>query len=121
MSEVMQHKTSDTPIVSLTSAAITHILAYLHKNKGSRGVRFTIKKTGCSGYSYVVEYITSQNEGDVVQYIADDYLLCIDKESLPYLRGMQVDYVKHGLNSKFIFNNPNQTGQCGCGESFTVS
>ena len=52
--------------------------------------------------------------------LADDHLVCIDKSSYPYLKGMHVDYVKQGLNYKFIFNNPNQTGQCGCGESFTV-
>jgi iron-sulfur cluster assembly protein len=46
--------------------------------------------------------------------------VCIDKASFPYLNGIALDYVKQGLNQKFVFNNPNQTGQCGCGESFTV-
>jgi iron-sulfur cluster assembly accessory protein len=121
MSEVMQHKVSESTVVTLSQAAIDHILLYLSKNKENRGVRFTLKKSGCSGYTYIVEYITDKTDMDLVQSLSDDYILCVDKESLPYLKGMHVDYVKHGLNSKFVFNNPNQTGQCGCGESFTIS
>ena len=59
-------------------------------------------------------------EQDIVSPLTEDCLICIDKASYPYLKGIQIDYVKQGLNQKFVFNNPNQTGQCGCGESFTV-
>lgn len=81
----------------------------------------SVKKTGCSGLSYVVDYVKEPSEGDMIASLSKDYLVCVDKTSYPFLKNMQVDYVKQGLNYKFIFNNPNQTGQCGCGESFTVS
>ena len=60
------------------------------------------------------------SEGDLILPLTEDYVVCIDKSSYPFLKKMNVDYVKQGLNYKFVFNNPNQTGQCGCGESFTV-
>lgn len=120
MSEVMQH-TSDTGFgVKLSEAALRHVLSYLGKQKDSKGIRFSVKKTGCSGLSYVVDYVLAPQQHDIVQPLSDDYQLYIDKASYPYLKGMSIDYVKQGLNQKFVFNNPNQKGQCGCGESFTV-
>lgn len=119
MSEVMQHVTSK-PEISFSESATKHLISYLAKNPEQLGVRLSVKKTGCSGMSYVVDYVKEPAEGDMVMPLSGDYLVCIDKSSYPYLKDMQVDYVKQGLNFKFIFNNPNQTGQCGCGESFTV-
>ncbi|MBA3537946.1 MAG: iron-sulfur cluster assembly accessory protein [Tatlockia sp.] len=121
MSEVMQHTSNTNFGLSLSEAAINHILSYLAKQQESIGIRFSVKKTGCSGLSYVVDFVSVPNDNDIRQKLNDSYQLYIDKASYPYLKGMNVDYVKQGLNSKFVFNNPNQTGQCGCGESFTVS
>lgn len=120
MSEVIQHVSSQAPAVTFSEAAIRHVLSYLAKQSNCNGIRLSVKKTGCSGLSYVVDYVDAPLAEDIVLSLTDDYLVCIDKGSYPYLKGMNVDYVKHGLNYKFIFNNPNQTGQCGCGESFTV-
>ena len=120
MSEVIQYASSVDPAVTFTETATQHVLAYLAKQNNSRGIRLSVKKTGCSGFSYVVDYVESPLADDVVLPLALDYLVCIDKSSYPYLKGMNIDYVKQGLNQKFVFNNPNQTGQCGCGESFTV-
>ncbi len=121
MTEVMHHK-SDTKVdLNLSEAAMNHVLAYLDKQEDCIGIRFSVKKTGCSGLSYVVDYVNVANDKDIAQKLSPKYQLYIDKGSYPFLKGMQVDYVKQGLNSKFVFNNPNQTGQCGCGESFTVS
>ncbi|GGI79711.1 HesB/IscA family protein [Legionella impletisoli] len=118
MSVVKQYTQNAQPGVELTSAAMQHIVTYLEK-QNSKGLRLSVKKTGCSGLSYVVDYVNEPKEEDVV-FHRPEFILCIDKKSYPYLKGMQIDYVKQGLNYKFIFNNPNQTGQCGCGESFTV-
>ncbi|MCP0914312.1 MULTISPECIES: HesB/IscA family protein [Legionella] len=115
---VMQVSKSETQ-VKLTDAACKHVLAYLQK-QGSHGIRLSVKKTGCSGLSYVVDYVEKAAAGDVIMPLNEHYILCIEKTSYPYLKGMEIDYVKQGLNYKFVFNNPNQTGQCGCGESFTV-
>ncbi|ARG97917.1 HesB/IscA family protein [Legionella micdadei] len=120
MSEVMHHTSGTGFGVSLSESAIRHIVAYLEKQKDSKGVRFSVKKTGCSGMSYVVDYVVAPKDNDIVHELTGGYQLYIDKASYPYLKGMRVDYVKQGLNHKFIFDNPNQTGQCGCGESFTV-
>jgi iron-sulfur cluster assembly protein len=120
MSVVMQHASSATPNISFSESAVKHLSSYLAKNAEHRGVRLSVKKTGCSGLSYVVDYVIAPMEGDLVFPLSSEYLVCIDKSSYPFLKDMQVDYVKQGLNYKFIFNNPNQTGQCGCGESFTV-
>ena len=120
MSEVIQHTSSINPEISISESALKHLISYLGKNPEHMGVRLSVKKTGCSGLSYVVDYIQSPLEGDIVLPLTGDFLLCVDKLSYPFLKNMHVDYVKQGLNYKFVFNNPNQTGQCGCGESFTV-
>lgn len=122
MSVVMQHKTVENkPEIEFSEAAVKHLLSYLKKKSEYKGVRLSVKKTGCSGFSYVVDYITDAHEEDLVKPLAEDYIICIDRSSYPFLKNMNVDYVKEGLNNRFVFNNPNQTGQCGCGESFTVS
>jgi len=108
------------PSIRLTETALKHILSYLATIEKAKGIRFSVKKTGCSGLSYVVDYVEEINDLDLVLPLASHYLIYVDKKSYPYLNGMSVDYVKQGLNSKFVFSNPNQTGQCGCGESFTV-
>jgi len=120
MSDVVQHSVNSSIGIGLTDAAKKHLLTYLYQENKYKGVRVSVKKTGCSGLSYVVDYVLDVDENDVVIALDDTYQLFIDKASYPFLKGMNIDYVKQGLNAKFIFNNPNQIGQCGCGESFTV-
>jgi len=122
MSEVSYYTPSkEEPAVRFTEAATSHVLAYLAKKQESKGIRFSVKKTGCSGLSYVIDYIDAPSPDDIVLPLNESYLICLDKKSYPFLRGIEVDYVKQGLNYQFVFSNPNQTGQCGCGESFTVA
>ncbi|STX50694.1 Fe-S cluster assembly protein [Legionella busanensis] len=120
MSGVVNYSGSKSQGVTLTDAAKRHVIAYLDKEPNSQGVRFSVKKTGCSGLSYVVDYVIHPQENDIVLPLDGHYQIWIDKASYPFLKGMNIDYIKQGLNYKFIFDNPNQTGQCGCGESFTV-
>jgi iron-sulfur cluster assembly protein len=120
MSVVIQHAEELSPHIRLSESAIKHLLVYLDKNEGNRGVRLSVKKTGCSGLSYVVDYVSEPKDTDLMMPLAQEYALWIDRKSYPFLKDMDVDYVQQGLNFKFVFNNPNQTGQCGCGESFTV-
>lgn len=119
MNEIMQHVSESNPNIKLSEEATRHVLSYLSKHHHI-GIRLAVKKTGCSGLSYVIDYVDEPADKDIVIPLATDYIICIDKSSYPYLKGMDIDYVKQGLNHKFIFKNPNQTGQCGCGESFTV-
>lgn len=120
MSEVVNYVSRSENNIRLTEAATRHLIAYLNKEPNCKGVRFSVKKTGCSGLSYVVDYAMTSQENDIELALNDDYQIWIDKASYPFLKGMKIDYVKQGLNYKFVFDNPNQTGQCGCGESFTV-
>lgn len=120
MSVEMHHAENIIPELSFSESATKHIVSYLQKKPDYKGIRLSVKKTGCSGLSYVVDYVLAPSEGDLVLALTENYLVCIDKASYPFLKKMEVDYIKQGLNHKFVFNNPNQTGQCGCGESFTV-
>ncbi len=119
MSDVIQHDILDIEAVRLTSAARQRVITYL-STRQRQGLRLSVKKTGCSGLSYVLDDVDSPQTNDVLIALEKGFFICIDKTSYPYLRGIELDYVKQGLNQKFVFNNPNQTGQCGCGESFTV-
>lgn len=119
MTGVVQHKIDVIPDISFTESAHNRIVSYL-KSIDLFALRLSIKKTGCSGLSYVIDYVKEPLVEDLVISIEKNYLVCIDKASYPFIRGVEVDYVKQGLNQKFVFNNPNQTGQCGCGESFTI-
>ncbi len=119
MSEVLQHSIDSKPVLSLTTAARQHVITYLTKSQYN-GLRLSVKKTGCSGLSYVLTDVQDPLEDDVKLSIDDRLFVCIEKASYPFLKGLEIDYVKQGLNHKFVFKNPNQTGQCGCGESFTI-
>lgn len=121
MNDVMHHTTEAESVVILSEAAKNHLLAYLEKDKALQGVRFSVKTTGCFGLSYVIENVKSAVTDDIVMPLNDHYNLYIAKKSLPFLKGVTIDYVKDGLTSKLVFTNPNQTGECGCGESFTVN
>lgn len=120
MSEVVQSSSCVMPEVHFTEAAKSRILFYLAE-KNCHVLRVSIKKTGCSGMSYVLDYLDAPVKNDLVIPLQNDFLACIDPASYPFMRGVVVDYVKQGLHYKFVYSNPNQTGQCGCGESFTIS
>ena len=120
MGDVKRHFSNKAEGVILSPAAKAHFLAYLAQQNGSVGLRLSVKKTGCSGLSYVVDAASSIKETDYCFPFTDVFQLLVDKNSYPYLKGVSIDYVKQGLNYKLIFTNPNQSGQCGCGESFTV-
>jgi iron-sulfur cluster assembly protein len=82
-------------------------------------VRLGVRTTGCSGLSYVLEFVDSMETSDQI-FEFDDIKLVIDPKSLLYLDGTELDYVKEGLNEGFEFKNPNVKDECGCGESFHV-
>ncbi len=105
--------------VSLTQPAADRVKTHLEARGKGIGLRVGIKKTGCSGYAYVVNYADDIADSDVV---FEDYgvKVVVDKKSLELIDGTEVDFVKQGLNEAFRFRNPNVTGECGCGESFSV-
>lgn len=105
--------------ISLTASAADRIKSYLDKRGHGVGLRLGVKKTGCSGYAYVVNYADEVLDTDVV-FEQLGVRVLVDKDSLGYIDGTEVDFVKQGLNEAFKFRNPNVKGECGCGESFTV-
>ncbi|EGQ7693850.1 iron-sulfur cluster assembly protein IscA [Vibrio vulnificus] len=105
--------------VTLTDSAANRVRAFLYNRGKGIGLRLGVKTTGCSGMAYVLEFVDELNEEDEV-FEHSGVKVIIDKKSLVYLDGTQLDYVKEGLNEGFEFNNPNAKSECGCGESFNV-
>jgi iron-sulfur cluster assembly protein len=105
--------------VSLTPAAAERVRSFIANRGRGVGLRLGVKKTGCSGYAYVVNYADEVAAGDVV-FEAAGVNVIVDAESLRYVDGTEIDFVKQGLNEAFKFRNPNVSGECGCGESFNV-
>jgi iron-sulfur cluster assembly protein len=105
--------------VSLTESAAERVRSYLSARGQGIGLRVGIKKTGCSGYAYVVNYADVVEDEDVI-FEQHGVKVVVDTKALELIDGTEVDFVKQGLNEAFQFRNPNVTGQCGCGESFSV-
>ena len=105
--------------ISLTASAAERVQKYLRTRGEGIGLRLGITKTGCSGYSYVVNYAENVGQNDVV-FEDRGVKIVVDPDALRLIDGTVVDFVKNGLNEAFSFKNPNVTGECGCGESFNV-
>jgi iron-sulfur cluster assembly protein len=105
--------------ISLTSAAADRVRSFLGRRGHGVGLRLSVKKTGCSGFAYVVNYADEIGAEDVV-FEDRGVKVIVDRASLGFIDGTEVDFVKQGLNEAFRFRNPNVKGECGCGESFTV-
>lgn len=105
--------------ISLTESAATRVLDHLEQRGKGLGLRLGVKKTGCSGFAYVINYADEVGADDVV-FEDRDVKIVVDLDSLPLIDGTQVDFVRQGLNEAFKFRNPNVKGECGCGESFSV-
>lgn len=106
-------------MITLTDSAADRVRTFLASRGAGIGLRLGIKKTGCSGFAYVVNYADEVGEDDVV-FDSDDVKVIVDRQSLELIDGTEVDYVREGLNEAFRFRNPKATGECGCGESFSV-
>lgn len=105
--------------ITLTERAADRVRTFLARRGKGVGLRLGIKKTGCSGYSYIVNYADEVGAGDVV-FDVGDVKVIVDRESLSIIDGTEVDYVREGLNEAFRFRNPQAVGECGCGESFSI-
>ncbi len=105
--------------VSLTPAAAERVRHFLANRGGGVGLRLGVKQTGCSGFAYVVNLADSVADDDVV-FEDRGIKVVVDTESLRYVDGTEIDFVRQGLNEAFRFRNPNARGECGCGESFNV-
>lgn len=105
--------------ITMSESAVQQVKKSLIKRGKGLGIRLSVKTSGCSGLTYVMEFIDSKNATDN-EFRFGDVSLFVDPKSLVYLDGTELDYRREGLNEGFRFNNPNVKAECGCGESFTV-
>lgn len=105
--------------IQLTPSAAARMGDFLARNPTAQGVRFGIKRTGCSGFGYTVD-LAREVTGDDEVFDLHGVKLVVDAKALPFVDGTRIDYARDGLNAGFVFHNPNATAECGCGESFTV-
>ena len=105
--------------VTLTPAAVERVRQYLSQVPGATGLRFGVRKSGCSGWAYVVDVATDAPANDTV-FEQDGVRIYVDPISLAQVDGTQIDLVRQRLGEQFLFRNPNASAECGCGESFTT-
>ena len=108
------------PIIKLSDNAALRIKEIMSNDQAdSLGVRVSVKSGGCAGMSYVMEYAKEVNPND--ELIEDKGVkVFVDSGAVMYLLGTEMDYKTEELSSSFVFNNPNETERCGCGESFKI-
>jgi iron-sulfur cluster assembly protein len=105
--------------ISLTPAAAERVRKFIAARGQGLGLKLGVRKTGCSGFAYVIDYADVAAPRDLV-FEDQGIKVFVDPDSLPLISGTTVDFVKHGLNEAFAFQNPNVKGECGCGESFSI-
>ena len=107
-------------MIKFTETAQAKLQQKINQQKNNMGVKIGIKKSGCSGYAYVMEYKDISELNSLEEYDINGISVYMDPKHKVFLDGMTVDYQKKGLNEMFEFINPNESARCGCGESFTV-
>ena len=107
-------------MITLTDAAVQRVRDMVAKQDNAIGLRIGVTESGCSGYSYALDFAQTVADDDTV-IEQDDVKVVINAASMPILDGIELDFVKQGLNQSFKFNNPNVVSSCGCGESFSTS
>lgn len=108
-------------MITLTELAANKVKEHLTKRGKGLGIRIGVKTTGCSGLAYILEFVDKDiSINDHTIHQSNDITVWIDNKSAPYLNGLQMDWIKKGLNEGFEFINPNEKDRCGCGESFRV-
>lgn len=105
--------------LTMTTAAARQVRKSIEKRGKGQGIRIGVKTSGCSGLSYVMEFVDEPKAEDLI-CAQDDVKIFVDPKSMLYLDGTELDFTREGLNEGFRFNNPNVKDTCGCGESFTV-
>jgi iron-sulfur cluster assembly protein len=108
-------------MITVTEIAANKISANLAKRGKGIGIQIGVRTTGCSGMAYVLEYIDfPPMTRDWFKYESGGAMVYVNGKDLVYMTGMEIDYVRQGLNEGFEFRNPNERDRCGCGESFRV-
>ena len=112
-------------MITVTDTAAKKIKANLARRGSGVGIRVGVRTTGCSGMAYTLEYLDYGSDAvnplhDMIFERDDGVIIVVDHKAMAYLKGMEIDYVRQGLNEGFEFRNPMEKDRCGCGESFRV-
>jgi iron-sulfur cluster assembly protein len=105
--------------ISVTETAREHMIDLLRSNN-KEALLLSVNSKGCGGNSYQLGFVAKDFPGEVVP-LDEDRPLIVEFKSIFYVVGTQIDYTVNGLDSHFVFNNPQETGRCGCGQSFTCN
>lgn len=107
--------------ITISPEAAKAICEKVAAKEGATGLRLEIKSSGCSGYSYQMAYAMDENMAADDKIEADGgAVLYIPKTHSWMLFGMEIGYAQDKMSSGFTFTNPNESGRCGCGESFSI-
>lgn len=106
-------------MITLTQLAADKVRQQLERRGKGLGIRVGTKTTGCSGLAYMLEYVDTPLNEDL-SFVSHGVHVFVDPKSLVHLHGVEIDWIKKGLNEGFDFKNPNERDRCGCGESFRV-
>ena len=107
------------PVLKVTEAAAAQLRRLIEKQAGAIGIRIGVRNSGCSGMAYTMDFATGRDPADESVEVGGVTVL-VDPMAVMYLAGTEMDYVTQSLGANFVFRNPNETGRCGCGESFSV-
>ena len=107
-------------MITLTEKAAMRVKVQLMNRDRGHGIRVGVRTTGCSGMAYMLEYVDQVDPNDLC-FWNHGVNIYVNPQHLPYLDGLVMDWKREGLNEGFAFENPNVTGECGCGESFSVN
>jgi iron-sulfur cluster assembly protein len=105
--------------VTLTKSAAERVRGFMASKGEVLGLRLSVKKTGCSGFAYEVNFAEALGANDHV-FESEGVKVIVDDHSLAMVDGTEIDFQREGMNAAFRFNNPKVKDTCGCGESFTV-
>jgi iron-sulfur cluster assembly accessory protein len=106
--------------IRVTEKATRHILKQMESDPSAIGFRLEVKRTGCSGWMYVVDLVREARDDDLIFHVAEGLDIHVDEKSFSFVHGTEIDFVAEGLTRHLVFNNPNVTAECGCGESFSI-
>ena len=105
--------------IKLTQTAADHVRHFIDRHQNGVGLRLGVKPTGCSGWAYTVGVAENFNAEDQV-FESLGIQVAVDPDAIKLIDGTELDFVIQGINRVFVFDNPNVTDECGCGESFTI-
>ncbi len=105
--------------ITLSESAAHRVRHFMAEREGVTGLRVGVRKSGCSGFSYVLDYVREVGSDDAV-FEDRGVRIVVDRKNLALIDGTRVDFVREGLGQAFRFDNPNVRDACGCGESFNV-